>query len=409
MRKLLRWINRLAELSERRVEEYGARYVAFGAFSVANYLVPMYMWSEWHSNEVSVYTVRIIAILLSFMLLVSDSWYESYKKYRPLFWHFTVMFCLPFLVTFMTIFDGMTLFWVINANIAILLGLILLDFKSFAIIYPIGVTLGILTSYLLGHTIHSELPGYLMYPSFYMIIFVFVIVIIFSRDLNKKYNLQMTAMKTLAASIAHEVRTPLSTISLIINSFDVEGLPESQLQKFLKKKEAALKEVNYIFDIIEITLVKLAFNFDRYVHLKEFDAGNLIRESIEQYPFFENNKELIHINVQNDFKCSVNKELFSHVLFNLLQNALYQIKTERHGEIFITIDKTPKWNFISVKDTASGIKPEDIENIFRPFITTKNQGTGIGLYFCKTALHFMNASLYCRSVYKKYAEFIIRF
>ena len=77
------WLDKLATISEKRVEEYGARYVAFGVFSAVNSLIPMYMWSEWHAHDISVYTVRIVAIVLSFILSVSDSWDDSLKKYRP--------------------------------------------------------------------------------------------------------------------------------------------------------------------------------------------------------------------------------------------------------------------------------------------------------------------------------------
>lgn len=406
---LKRWLDNLAGISEKRVEEYGARYIAFGVFSTVNYLIPMYMWSEWHANDTSVYIVRIIAIVLSFMLTVSDSWSSSLKKYRPLFWHFTVMFCLPFLVTFMLLFDGFTLYWIININIAVLFGIILLDFESFSVIYSTGIILGVFVSYLLGHTVNAELPKYLMYPYFYMLIFVVGILIIFARDLSKKYDLRMKAMRMLAASITHEIRTPLSTVSLILHGLDFEGVPEIKRKKQLEKREMALKEVNCIFNIIDITLTKLAFNDNRYVNQEEMSAGECIEQAIREYPFFRNDKDLVHVKIIKDFYFVASRNLFSHVVFNLLQNALYQIKAERKGEVFITVNKTKNRAFISIKDTASGVKPDDINDIFKPFVTSKTEGTGVGLYFCKTALRSMNANIYCRSVCGKYAEFTILF
>lgn len=403
------WLDKLAGISEKRVEEYGARYVAFGVFSTVNYLIPMYMWSEWHANDISVYSVRIIAIVLSFILAVSDSWNDFLKKYRPLFWHFTVMFCLPFLVTFMLLFDGFTLYWIVNINIAILFGIILLDFESFSVVYTCGIALGVFVSYLLGHTASAELPKYLMYPYFYMLIFVVIILIIFARDLNKRYDLQMKAMRMLAASLTHEVRTPLSTISLILHGFDFSELPESRKKKQVAKKEMALKEVNGIFNIIDITLTKLAFNGNKYVNQEEISAEKCIKQAISEYPFFQDDKNFIHLDIKKDFHFIASQNLFVHVIFNLIQNALYQIKAERKGEIFITVDKAKRRALISIKDTASGIKPENINDIFKPFVTSKSEGTGVGLYFCKTALRSMNADIHCRSVCGKYAEFIIVF
>lgn len=409
VKSLRNWLAKLAAVSEKRVEEYGARYVAFGVFSTINYLIPMYMWSEWHANDVSVYVVRIVAIVLSFILAVSDSWDDSLKKYRPLYWHFTVMFCLPFLVTFMLLFDGVTLYWIVNINIAVLFGIILLDFASFTVVYSVGVTLGVLVSWLLGHTTDVELPKYLMYPYFYMMIFVLGILIIFARDLSKKYDLQMKAMRMLAASITHEIRTPLSTISLILHGLDMYDLPEEKRQKQIAKRDMALREVNCVFNIIDVTLTKLAFNGNKYLHQEELSAADCIKAAIEEYPFFQGDRSLVHVKIVKDFHFSASRSLFVHVIFNLIQNALYQIKAERRGQIFITVDKTKKRAFVSVKDTATGIKPEDINDIFKPFFTSKSEGTGVGLYFCKTALRSMDANIYCKSVYGKYAEFTIRF
>ncbi len=404
-----RRLDKLAAISEKRVEEYGARYVAFGVFSTVNYLIPMYMWSEWHANDISVYTVRIVAIVFSFILAVSDSWDNSLKKYRPLYWHFTVMFCLPFLVTFMLLFDGVTLYWIVNINIAVLFGIILLDFASFTVIYSIGVVLGVLVSCLLGHSSDIELPKYLMYPYFYMMIFVMGILIIFARDLSKKYDIRMKAMRMLAASITHEIRTPLSTISLILHGLDLDDMPEEKRRKQIAKRDMALHEVDCVFNIIDATLTKLAFNGNKYIDHEELSAEDCIRNAIEEYPFFQGDRSLVHVKIIKDFHFSASRNLFAHVMFNLIQNALYQIKAERKGQIFITVDKNKKRAFISVKDTAMGIKPEDINDIFKPFFTLKNEGTGVGLYFCKSALRSMDANIYCQSVYGKYAEFTIRF
>jgi signal transduction histidine kinase len=171
----------------------------------------------------------------------------------------------------------------------------------------------------------------------------------------------------------------------------------------------ALKEVNCIFNIIDITLTKLAFNDNRYVNQEEMSAKDCIEQAISEYPFFRDDRNLVHVEILKDFRFVASRTLFSHVIFNLIQNALYQIKAERKGEIFITVNKTKNRAVISIKDTASGVKPDDINDIFKPFVTSKSEGTGVGLYFCKTALRSMNASIYCRSVRGKYAEFTILF
>ena len=99
----------------------------------------------------------------------------------------------------------------------------------------------------------------------------------------------------------------------------------------------------------------------------------------------------------------------SQVLFNLIQNALHQIKSVNKGEIFITTTSNRKRKILHVKDTSTGIKQAQIDNIFKPFFTKKSTGTGIGLYYCQSTIRAMNGSIRCESVYGEYTDFIIEF
>ncbi len=410
MHKLIEIFNKLARISEKRVDYFGARYIAFGVFCLVNYFFPIYMWSEKHSGEIAVYSIRVIAIILSFLLTTSDMWLEKYKKYRPLFWHFTVMFCLPFYVTFMIWYEGLSLIWAINASLAILTGLILLDLKSFFHIYILGAILGATTALILGHHLVLLLSEYTLYPSLYMFLFTFFIVILFSRDVEKKRNLQLNAMRALASTVAHEVRTPLSTISVLVKSMKIDkNITFEQIDKFNKKKELIINEMGEIFSLIDSMLMKVSFFTEGCKDLEEVSVKDLINDIMGKYILSPHDKKLIHIKIKEDFNIKVNRVLMYHVFFNLIQNALYQIKEEMKGEIFITANRTRKRDYISIKDTATGIAPERVNRIFEPFVTYKSQGTGLGLSFCKTVLESFGANIECESVYRQYAEFIIKF
>jgi len=65
------------------------------------------------------------------------------------------------------------------------------------------------------------------------------------------------------------------------------------------------------------------------------------------------------------------------VLLNLLLNALQAI--DKDGKIAVTIRQQGKTAVIEVADNGRGIAPEHLPNIFRPFYTTKGEGTGLGL------------------------------
>ncbi len=398
----------LADVSRKRVEGYGAKYQAFGIFSTLNYLLPIYMWS-WHGDAVSPIIIRTTAVILSFLLVISDAWGEISKPYLPLFWHFTIMFCLPFQVAFMVCVDGLSSFWMINANIAILLGIILLDLKSFSIIYTIGIALGLLTAYLTGYSFPKfEILEYVSYESFYMAIFTLVIVGIFSHDLRESYDLQMKSMRSLAGYVAHEVHTPLATIILTLDSLESEARA-GKIPLVQEKASTIKKQIKYIFDIVNVILINLSFNTHRFVSMEEIDAEKIVRHTVESYQLFENYQNLIQVKVISNFKCFANKELLMAVLFNLLQNAIYQIKAAGKGKISIVIEEHLKWNVIVVRDTATGIKPSQFNKIFNPFITTKGEHMGLGLHFCRKAMRSLNGEIYCNSIHNEYAQFILQF
>jgi signal transduction histidine kinase len=407
VRCLFSFFEKLVKFSAARVEKHGARYISFGIFSVINYMLPMYMFSQNHSGNIAVQTIRIIAILLSFFLAISDAWYPSLKKYLPIYWHFTIMFCLPFMVTYMAFFDGVSIFWIINISLALMLGLILLDFLSFLIIFPMGIILAILISYALGHDAQMDMPNYLLYPSFYLVLFVLGITVTFFRDKEKEYDEKIKAMRTLAGAIAHEVRTPASTIALTLKGMNFSKLSPDEQKILNQKKERAEKEVKYILDSIEMILTKLSDNTS--LPCKNMSAKDFIGAAIKLYPFSVNEASLVHVLVQEDFYFYINEHLMMHVIFNLIQNALRQIKEARRGEIFITITRNRKANILSIKDTATGIHKSRIDSIFTPFMVFRDNGTGIGLSFCKKVINSMNGELRCQSEYGEYAEFIMEF
>ena len=60
--------------------------------------------------------------------------------------------------------------------------------------------------------------------------------------------------------------------------------------------------------------------------------------------------------------------------------------TEEGGEVELTTSLESGWLHISIRDDGSGIQEEDREKIFQPYFTTKETGTGLGLFVCKNIL-----------------------
>jgi signal transduction histidine kinase len=104
-----------------------------------------------------------------------------------------------------------------------------------------------------------------------------------------------------------------------------------------------------------------------------------------------------------------NEILFIRMISNLLNNALHQIKQNRRGEVFISQEDGEKVNILQVKDTAGGISSKLLEHIFTGYHTTKEEGTGIGLAFCKHTIKSFGGDIRCNSVEGYFTEFVLSF
>ena len=96
-----------------------------------------------------------------------------------------------------------------------------------------------------------------------------------------------------------------------------------------------------------------------------------------------------------------------YVLFNLLKNAFYSLQSAQKGVIEITLSKGDDFNVLKFRDTGLGIDAAIINRIFDGFFTTKSDGTGAGLAFCKRTIQSFGGKIECVSEQGDFAEFII--
>ena len=108
----------------------------------------------------------------------------------------------------------------------------------------------------------------------------------------------------------------------------------------------------------------------------------------------------IHWSIRpNGLDLFVDEKQITQVLINLVKNAAHSLENNDTGDIYVTagIDSTQR-KFIEVKDNGPGIPKELLDEIFVPFFTTKDKGTGIGLSLSKQILQAHGGSL---KVYSK--------
>jgi len=103
--------------------------------------------------------------------------------------------------------------------------------------------------------------------------------------------------------------------------------------------------------------------------------------------------KLKHVEVEflvqtSNIKIQADEKLLSQLMINLLRNAIEAMKTQQKKMVHINASlNTNKQMIISVKDNGSGIDKDELDNIFVPFYTSKEKGSGIGLSLCQQIMH----------------------
>ena len=137
-------------------------------------------------------------------------------------------------------------------------------------------------------------------------------------------------------------------------------------------------------------------------------AAGIIEQAVDRYPFKSGQREKLHLDLSQDFNFLGIESLCIYIMFNLLKNAYYSLQAAQKGELTIRLHRDGKEGVIRFRDSGLGIEPAVISRIFEGFFTTKQEGTGAGLAFCKRTIESFNGSIVCNSVPREFAEFIIR-
>ena len=183
----------------------------------------------------------------------------------------------------------------------------------------------------------------------------------------------MATLGEMATGLAHEIRNPLAGIAGVIEIISRDLPPTSPARSVVKDVRQEIARINRIVtDLLQTarphppkvrksdlnTTVEHAVMLGRQQALSKSTEITLRKDP--SLPEVEHDSDQIH-----------------QVLLNLLLNALQAIDT--NGKIAVTVELQGKNAVIEVADNGRGIAPNHLPNIFRPFYTTKGDGTGLGL------------------------------
>jgi signal transduction histidine kinase len=216
-----------------------------------------------------------------------------------------------------------------------------------------------------------------------------------------------SALKSLAGSIAHEMRNPLAQLHGMLYLLE-EQIPYLNNNSYIQD---AYKVIQNGFQVIDITMD--AIN-DKPIDRESFvvlSALDLVEEAVKDYAY----EEAAHaekVSVKGgDFKLMAEPVMVKYVLYNLIQNALWYVKSLPDAEILISVmPNVDGVNQIEVRDTGPGIAADIIPKLFDPFYTSDKQGgTGLGLSYCKRTMSALGGDISCHSALGQYTAFVLSF
>ena len=183
---------------------------------------------------------------------------------------------------------------------------------------------------------------------------------------------RLSSLGTLAAGLAHELRNPLSSISIF-----VQMLPDRFHDPVFREKFDRLvpQELNKLTRLTE-QLLDIARPTSRAPEVVDLGA---LAERNRQLMAYQYKKKQVRLDVKVEGGClfrGVEEEL-SQVLLNLLLNALDASFAE--GWVELKVFHDGDWVVAEVQDFGQGMTAEQRRRLFEPFFTTKEQGTGLGL------------------------------
>ncbi len=217
-----------------------------------------------------------------------------------------------------------------------------------------------------------------------------------NEELRNRRLESLASLTNLAATVAHEIKNPLGSISIYVQLLRKslaripDGTPE-ELAQYLDIIDEEIERLNRIVVDFLFAVRPLKFEFT------SLDL-NLIIQSLAAFM----SEELSHASVtlildlaQSLPHIQGDDRFLRQMLINLIQNSLAAMPTG--GTISIATSQTDDVITLTVSDTGTGIPADVIDRIFEPYFTTKADGTGLGLAMAYKVVKEHGGDIYVQS------------
>src|SRR5450759_388750 len=238
-----------------------------------------------------------------------------------------------------------------------------------------------------------------------------------TNELDKK---ELDSWQRLIRVLTHEIMnsiSPITSLTAVISGYFKKKEDENPVPLELIDRQIVSKTLSGLNTIEETGKGLLDF-VDKYRSLTSLPKPNLSKFTIES--LFRKCKILMESNISNNIKitASVYPEDISiiadyaqveQILINVIKNAIEALSGKRNGTIHLKALYADDAILIQVEDNGIGISGDVIEDIFVPFYTTKENGSGIGLSLSKQIMQNHDGTISVNSAPNNGSTFTLKF
>jgi nitrogen fixation/metabolism regulation signal transduction histidine kinase len=238
-----------------------------------------------------------------------------------------------------------------------------------------------------------------------------------TNELDKK---ELDSWKKLIRVLTHEIMnsiSPITSLTTVISGYFRKKDDESMVPLNKIDHQIVIKTLSGL-DTIEETGKGLLDFVDKYRSLTSLPKPDLSRFTVDS--LFRKCKILMDSNISDNIKITAivfpedisieaDYAQVEQILINLIKNAVEALPDGKNGTIHLKAMYAEDGVLIQVEDNGTGIPGDIIEDIFVPFYTTKENGTGIGLSLSKQIMQNHGGTISVNSSPDKGSRFTLKF
>lgn len=214
---------------------------------------------------------------------------------------------------------------------------------------------------------------------------------------------RLHSMGEMAASLAHQIRTPLSSALLYVSQMNSEHLDHDKREHFVSK---ALNSLHHLESLVKDMLqyAKGGKGSDKPVRIEDLIAN--LEQSVES-PISVSNSKIKFNAFMPGLVVTGDMDALVTALQNLIGNAIDVVGEQADIEVTVNKFSNDRVDLV-VSDKGPGIDAERLEKIFEPFYTSRAKGTGLGLAVVRAIAEAHNGEVWVKSIVGYGSQFGLR-